>query len=291
MNPTHLALAALLILVWGFNFVIIRLGLDGLPPIFLAFARFFLTCIPAVFFIKRPRVPLLKVFYYGLTIFALQFAFFFLGMDRGVPPGLAAILMQTHVFFSFLLAILFFKERIGTPHIAGAIVSFSGIGLAAFHLGGEMTASGFILVILAAASWGAGSAISKTLKGVNMASLVVWGSAAACPVLGLLSLFIEGPSRISESLTHISWITAGAVCYLTYLSTFFGYGLWSWLLDRHPLSTVAPFTLLTPIVAMLSSWAVLGEPLEGWKMIAAILVIGGLCIHLFLPRKVPKDVV
>ncbi len=292
MKLSHLGLILLLVLVWGFNFVVIKLGLDGMPPLFLAFARFFLTSIPAIFFFERPKVPFRRVVIYGLVLFAFQFALFFIGMSLGVPPGLASILMQVHGFFSLLLGILIFHEKIKLWQIIGAIISFTGITYAGFNIEGPTSLLGFFLIIAAAAAWGIGSAISKTLGKVNMVSLVVWGSMVAWPPLLLLSLLTEGPLQILHSLENLTWISISSVIYLAYLSTLFGYGLWSWLIHHQPLSTVAPFTLLVPVIAMLSSALVLGEALQPWKIGASLLVIGGLCINFlgsrFLTKKPKK---
>jgi O-acetylserine/cysteine efflux transporter len=279
MSLKYRVLIFFLILVWGFNFVVIKVGLEGMPPVFLAFARFFLTSIPAIFFFKKPKVPFQRVVLYGLVIFALQFAVFFIGMGLGVPPGLSAVLMQVHVFFSLLLAALMFHEKIKPWQIAGAVISFSGIVYVGLHVGGSISMLGFFLVLLAAACWGTGSAISKTLGKVNMVSLVVWGSMVAWPPLLLLSLVMEGPAQILTGLKQLTWTSTGAVLYLSYMSTLFGYGLWSWLLHHLPLSTVAPFTLLVPVVAMVSSALVMGEPIQSWKIEGSLIVIAGLCIN------------
>ncbi len=291
MSLRDLSLILLLVLVWGYNFVVIKVGLDGVPPIFLVFSRFFLTAIPFVFFCKRPKAPFARVVLYALVIFALQFTLFFIGMNFGVPPGLASLLMQVHAFFSLLLAHFIFHEKIKPWQIVGATISFLGIAYAGLHFDGNISLVGFFLIIAAAATWGTGSAISKTLGKVNMFSLVVWGSMIAWPPLLLLSLLVEGPAEILSSLQNLTWISFGSILYLAYLSTLFGYGLWSWLLHKQPLSKVVPFTLLVPVIAMFSSALFLGEPIQTWKIIAALLVIGGLCINFLGPRlfhKKPK---
>ena len=291
MNLTHFSLISLLILVWGFNFVVIQAGLAGVPPLFLVFARFFLTCFPAIFFCKRPKAPFLRVVLYSLVIFVLQFSCFFMGMYWGVPPGLASILMQTHILFSLLLAVVIFQERLVPLQIVGALISFGGIVYAGMHIEGNISLPGFLLIIAAAAFWGTGSAISKTLGKINMVSLVIWGSLIAWPPLLLLSLLVEGPDQILNSLEHLSWTSAGAIVYLSYLSTVFGYVLWSWLIHHLPLSTVAPFTLLIPIVAMMSSVLMTGETIHPWKIEALLFVIGGLFINFmgsrFIRRATP----
>lgn len=284
MQISHLLLALLVILVWGFNFVAIKVGLIGLPPLLLCCARFFLTSIPAIFFIKKPNASWKMIISYGLIMFALQFALLFMGMYAGVTPGLASLLLQVHVFFSTFLALLFFQEKLHGWQVGGALLSFTGIGLIGFHLGGTITPIGFILVIAAAASWGAGNIISKKIGKVNMVSLVIWGSLIAWPPLLLLSLLVEGPSAITQSLTHLNWSSGGSVLYITYLSTLFGFGVWSWLLHHYPVSTVAPFTLAVPVLAMVSSMLVLGEPLQPWKIYSGAMILGGLCINLLGPR-------
>lgn len=280
MHPIHLVFALLVVLVWGFNFVVIQVGLQELPPLVLGFARFFLTSIPAVFFVKFPSTSIQKVVLYGLTMFAIQFALLFVGMFEGVPPGLAALLVQTQVFFSILLAILFLNAHVNLWQGLGALIAFSGIAFLAMHTGNNLTFAGLILVIASAASWAVGNLISKKIGKVNMLSLVIWGSLIAWPPLLIASWLFYGFDCILFSLSHLTWLSMGSVLYIAYLSTLFGYGMWSLLLHHYNLPTVSPFSLLVPIIAIGSSVLVLGEPLQTWKIIAAVLVITGLCINL-----------
>jgi len=284
MHLSHLALALLVVLVWGFNFVVIKVGLEGVPPLLLCFARFFLTSIPAIFFVKFPSASVKMIILYGLIMFALQFALLFMGMYAGVAPGIASLLLQVHVFFTGLLAVLFLDEKLNRWQGIGALLSFSGIGLIGMNITGHVTATGFFLVVGAAMSWSVGNLLSKKIGKVNMIALVVWGSLIAWPPLLAISCFLEGPDRLISTLAHISWTSIGSILYITYLSTLFGFGIWSWLLHQYRLPTIAPFTMLVPIVALLSSALVLGEPLESWKVVAAILVIAGVCTNLLGPR-------
>lgn len=284
MSPSHLLLTLLVILVWGFNFVMVKVGLQELPPLFLCAIRFILTSIPAIFFIKFPSTSLKMVSLYGLTMFALQFALLFIGMYAGMTPGLTSLLLQAQVFFSALLGVFFLNERLSHWQVIGGLLSFCGIALIGMKVGGTVTPLGFLFVILAAVFWSVGSLFSKKIGRVNMVSLVMWSSFIAWPPLLALSLIIEGPDLILSGLQNISWQAAGAVLYITYLSTLFGYGSWSWLLSHYSLSYMAPFTLLVPIVAISSSVLVLGEPLQAWKLFAGSLVIAGLCVNLLGPR-------
>ena len=71
-------LAALLVIsLWGINFVIIKVGLNDFPPLLLGALRFAAVAFPAIFFIKRPQIPLKLLLTYGLAISFGQFAFLF----------------------------------------------------------------------------------------------------------------------------------------------------------------------------------------------------------------------
>jgi O-acetylserine/cysteine efflux transporter len=280
MNRKDIGLATLVVAIWGFNFVVIKVGLKEIPPLLLCALRFFLAAFPAVFFIKRPAVPFRSVMAFGLVMFVFQFALLFSGMYAGTTAGMASLVLQVHVFFTVALAVVFLAEQPSVWQIIGALTAFSGIGLVAAHTGGEISALGLILIGAAAASWGIGNLIAKKLGKVDMLALVVWGSLVAWPPLLLLSYLLEQGSWSLEGMAHLSWPTIGAVGYIVYLSTLLGFAVWSWLLSHYPAATVAPFTLLVPVFGFTSSALALGEPLYPWKLAAAILIIAGLCINL-----------
>jgi len=257
----------------------------------LCCVRFFLTSLPAVFFVKFPATSFRKVAFYGLTTFALQFTLLFMGMHAGVSAGLTSLLLQTQVFFTILLAVLFLNERINFWQIVGALISFSGIALIGMNLSGTMTLAGLLLILCAAFCWGSGTVIAKSAGRVNMASLVIWGGFIAWPPLLLISCFLEGPQSVFQTLLNLSWLSIGSSIYIAYFSTILAFGAWNWLVSRYPLPLLTPFTFLVPFVGMLSSALVLGEPLESWKLYAGILIIGGLSVNLFGSRKLQKAVV
>lgn len=284
MTLLHFFLALLAIMIWGFNFVTIKLGLDGVSPLLFGFARFFLTSIPAVFFVKRPSIPFKMVLSYGLVMFALQFSLLFMGIKAGVTPGTASLLLQLQVLFAVLLAAVFLREKLHPWQISGILVSFTGIALVALHADGNMSWLGFSLVIGAAVSWSVGNVITKRMGQIDMFSLVVWGSLIAWPPLLALALITEGKDQVMSTFQNLNWLSGGSILYIAYLATLLAFTIWNKLLRLYPLGTIAPFTILAPIVGILSSVLVLDEPLQSWKIWAGILVTLGLCINLFGPK-------
>jgi len=151
-----------------------------------------------------------------------------------------------------------------------------------------MTLSGFLLVIAGAAAMGFGTLINKKLGRVNMLALVAWGSFISFIPLLVLSLYLEGPAQISYAIQHCSWLAVISLLYIVYMSTWVGYGLWGWLLSRHTVIKVVPFTMLTPVFALLGRAIYLDEKFEPWKMTVAGLVISGLLFNFLLPLLKPR---
>lgn len=284
MPIRDLLLVLLVVFVWGINFIFVKLALEELSPLLLCAMRFFLASIPAIFFVKPPNVPFKLVAAYGLFMFALQFAFVFMGMHVGMTPGMASLLIQVQVFFSMFFAMLLFGEQPQLTQIFGALVSFAGIGIVALHFDQNVSFWGSICILVAAACWGVGNLLSKKMNSTNLIGVIVWGSFIICLPMFAASLVFEGSERFVYAYHHITWQGLGSLLYIVYLSTWLGYGLWSWLLNRYPINVLVPFTLLVPVVGMLSSVILLGEPFQLWKLLACILVISGLCINIVRAR-------
>lgn len=284
MPISHLFLALLVAIIWGVNFLFVKLGLEEMSPLLLCALRFILASVPAIFFIKPPAMPFRMVALYGLVMFALQFSFLFIGMHTGMTPGMASLIMQVQVFFSMFFAALLLGEQPSIWQIAGALVSFMGIGLVAMHFDKNISLLSFIFILAAAATWGIGNLITKKTNSVNMIALVIWGSFIASIPMSILTLVFEGPGSIIHSCHHLTWLGATSLLYIVYASTWIGYGIWNWLLSRYPVGMIVPFTLLVPVVGILSSVLILGEPFQPWKLVAGLLVISGLCINLLSTR-------
>ncbi|HEL8636852.1 TPA: EamA family transporter, partial [Legionella pneumophila] len=281
---SHLLLALLVVFVWGINFIFVKLSLEEFSPLLLCAVRFLLASVPAVFFIKPPAVPFKIIAGYGLIMFALQFALLFIGLRVGMTPGVASLLMQVQVFFSMFFAIIFLGEQPQVGQIIGALIAFIGIGVVALHFDHNVSLMGFLCILAAAASWGIGNLITKKIHSVNLIAVIVWSSFVACLPMFILSLVFEGPESFVTAYEHMTWKGILSVLYIVYISTWVGYGVWNWLISRYPVGMVVPFTLLVPVVGILSSVFILGEPFYLWKLVAGLLVISGLCINLLTTR-------
>ena len=280
----HLLLAIAVMAVWGTNFVVIKLALTHLPPLWLATLRFACAFLPAAFFLKRPAVPVSNLAAYGILIGAGQFGLLFLAMKCSITPGLASLVVQIQVFFTIALSMRLTGERVRGFQWAALGLATSGLAVILTHSDGSATPLGLILVVMAAFCWSSGNMVSRTAGKVDMLAYVVWASIFAVPPLLILALLFEGAPAFMAGVHAATATTWAAVVWQAVGNTMFGYGIWGWLLARHPAATVAPMALLVPIFGMGASALFLGEPLQSWKLLAAALVMGGLALSLLWPR-------
>lgn len=280
----HLLLGLAVVAVWGTNFVVIKFALAALPPLALAALRFALAWLPAALFIRRPDVPWRHLAAYGVLIGAGQFGLLFIAMRADISPGLASLVVQVQVFFTIGLAMALAGERLQRVQGLALLIALAGLGVIVAHTDATTTVRGLVLVLLAAACWAGGNIVARRSPGANMLGYMVWSSAFAVPPLLALSWWLEGPDAVLAGLARADLATWVAVAWQSLGNTLFGYAAWAWLLARHPAAAVTPMALLVPVFGLGASALALGEPLPGWKLGAAALVIGALALNVFGPR-------
>ena len=284
MPRRHIALAVAVAVIWGVNFVVIHVGLDSFPPLLFAALRFGLVAL-ALPFVPRPGVPARYVVAVGVFLSAGQFGLLFVGIDRGMPAGLASLVLQLQAAFTIGLAVLLLGERPRPAQLAGSVLALVGIGVIAGGRASVVPLGALALTIGGAACWGLGNVATRKARSPHPVGLLVWSS--LIPPLPLLAL-----SLMTERGEPVVIDPAGvlALLYVVGLSTFVGFGAWAWLLGRHPASTVAPFTLLVPVVGIGAAWLALGETPSAAELGGAAVVLTGLAltVGLSLPRRRPR---
>ena len=277
-------LALVVIAVWGLNFVVIKIGLQGVPPLLLGALRFLLVLFPAIFFIPRPRLPWRWLLAYGMTISLGQFAFLFYAMAAGMPAGLASLVLQAQAFFTLLFAVPLLGERVRAGQLLGLLVAAAGLTLIGLRSGPGMTLAGFALTLCAASMWALGNIVTRRIGKVDILGLVVWGALVPPLPFLALSLWLEGPATLERAVLGLDLQSLLAIVYLAFAATMLGYGLWGRLLSRYPASQVAPFSLLVPVVGLSASALLLGERLDIQQGAGVGLVLAGLLVNLYGAR-------
>jgi O-acetylserine/cysteine efflux transporter len=283
MPPRDIALALGVVLIWGLNFVAIKWGVAEIPPFLLTALRYIGCALPAVFFIKRPQVGWPILIAYGVSVGVLQFSLLFSAIQWGMPAGLASLVMQMQVFFTMALAMLFLGERPRGVQLAGAAIALLGLlAIGSERIGGAVLVP-LVMTLGAAFFWGFSNIVTKRAGKVDMLAFVVWGALVPpLPMLGL-SFVLEGPQAMA-GLAQASPAAMGSVLFIAYGSTLIGYGIWAILLGRYPASTVAPFSLLVPIVGFAAAALLLGESITMLEIAGSVLIFLGLLLNVLGPR-------
>lgn len=280
-------LALLVVVVWGLNFVVIKVGLYGMPPLLLAGLRFLFVAFPALFFIPRPRVPLSLLLGYALTISFGQFAFLFCAINFGMPAGLASLVLQAQAFFTIILGAFAFGERLQRKQRVGISLAIFGVlVLIETSMNGQhVKLLGFMLTLGAALCWACGNIFNKKImhheSKPGVMSLVVWSALIPIVPFMLSSWIFEGPQQMAQSLIHINLTTALSLAYLSFIASIVGYGIWGSLLGRYETWRVAPLSLLVPVVGLASAALLLDETLSAMQFVGALLIMAGLLINVF----------
>ena len=287
MSVSHVLQALLVVLIWGVNFVVIRWGLNEVPPFLLAAARFSLVVFPAIFFIKKPNLPWRWLIAYGLFNSFGQFAFLFWAMKVGMPAGLASVVHQAQVFFTLIFSVLILQQRTQVTQWLGLMIAVLGLALIAYGknvgsaAGMQMTTVGLLLNLLGAASWAMGNVVVSAMRRAGIQpepfGLVIWSS--LIPILPFLLISGLFERHVYPDWQAISWHSMVSALYLAWAATLLGYGLWSRLLSQYEPNRVAPFTLLVPVVGLLTAWLVLGERLNFWQLWGSACLLIGLVVN------------
>ena len=281
MRPREILLALFVVVAWGVNFVIIEVGLGAMPPLLLAALRFAVAALPAIF-IPRPAVPWPRFIFIGLVLFTGQFGLLFLSMKVGMPAGLASVVIQSQAFLTGPIAALVLGEKISPRQMGGTAIAFLGLAaIATTAGGGGVTLIGLLLSLGAALCWAVGNVALRGAGKVDMFAMVTWLSIVPPLPLLALSYLFEGPQAIEAAFLHMGWIGVGAVAYIAIVSTNIGYGIWAYLLKLYPAAQVAPFSLLVPIVGIISAALLLGEQFGPVRLAGMVLVFAGLIVAVF----------
>ncbi len=284
LKPAHALLALLVTAIWGFNFVVIKVGVAQVPPLLLTGLRFLFAAVPAVFFVSRPSVGWRWIVGYGMFIGVLQFGLLFVSIRLGMTAALASVVMQLQVFFTIGFAAFLLGERSKPVQILGALIAFSGMGVIAASRWSGPELMPFLLCLLAALSWGIANLIVKMSGEKNALSMIVWASLAAPLPLFIMSFLFEDHAAIVDALIRPSLLTLASVAFLAWPATILGFGVWSFLLSRYAANLVSPFALLVPVFGISSGVLFLGEPFDSAAMIGSVLVLAGLVLTILGPR-------
>ncbi|WP_332877951.1 EamA family transporter [Massilia sp. S19_KUP03_FR1] len=285
-------LAALaVVLIWGTNFVAMKIGLRELTPFQMGAGRYLFALLPLVLFIRPPKLAWHWVLLYGLCQGVGQFGLLFLSLRAGMSAALASVLLQTQVFFTALLGVALLREHVSRALRTGMLLA--AVGLACFGINyvrsgaGDVSVAGLLLCLGGAALWAASNIVVRLARqaapAFDVLGFMVWSSLVPIIPFCLLSLCFD-PAASRAHLATLSWHTWAALAYLGWLATILGYALWTALLKRHPANRIAPFSLGVPVVGISAGMLLLGDRITAWQWAGIGFIVFSLAVVVFGQR-------
>lgn len=275
LSPLHMVAILGLMLLWGINFAIAKIGLEQLPPMLFMATRFALVALLLLPFAKRPTGQWRAILGIAFTLGLLHFSFMFHGL-KTVDAGTASIAIQLQVPFASLLAAIVFKDKLGWRRGLGMMIAFMGVAVIAGEprLEGQYVALGF--VIAASFIWSISNVQIKLLGPIDGLSLNAWVAAFATPMLIAASLATEDGQW--QALRDADFWAYFAIVYQSVVVVAIGYGYWYWLMRRYQINQIMPATLLVPPFGVLSGVILLGESLTLSLVAGGLMTIVGVGI-------------
>jgi O-acetylserine/cysteine efflux transporter len=272
VKPADLAIALAVMLMWGLNFVMAKIGLEHWPPIFFVMLRFALVAAFLLPFVRLPRAQLPRLLALSVVLGTLHFPLMFTAMSH-LDAGTAAVVVQLQVPFAALLGHFIYKDRLGWRSIVGMALAFGGVLLITGEprLSGQLFAVG--LVVVGAFMFAIANIQMKGLGDLDGNSINAWTALFATPQLLAISLLLE--SGQLAALMTVTWEAMAALLYQVVIMVIISYALWYRLLRTYAVGQVMPLTLLLPILGVLSGVLLLGEPMSWQKAAGGLLTVLG----------------
>jgi O-acetylserine/cysteine efflux transporter len=280
VNLRDSALAALITTIWGVNFVVIDWGMKGVPPLVFAALRFIVVLLPAVLFVPKPNAPWRTIVGVGTFMSLGQFGLLYTSISRGMPPGIAALVLQAQVILTVVIAAVVLRERPTTRQVAGVLVGTAGLVVVGVGRGGRFTLGALFLCLLAGLSWAIGNVISRRSGVRGGLSLTVW-SAVVVPVpLLALAMLLDGPDVFRVAAAAMTWKAIASTLYTACLASLLGYAVFNGLLSRYPSAAVVPWALWGVVVAMATAWLLLDQRPNGAETAGGLMLLAGVLVAL-----------
>jgi O-acetylserine/cysteine efflux transporter len=276
MSLIQIVCAVMVPLLWGYQFVVIKVGIVEFPPLFFLGLRFLAMALLLVPFVKKPaRQELSPVAAISVFLGGLNFGLFYVGLGLG-SGSISAVAYQLATPFTILLAWPLLAERPSLVTSSGVLLAFLGVVVLAAGPGLSANAIPILLVVGAALAFAVANVLTKRHGPFDPLMLTGWSSLFTVPQVMLMSFVLEDGQLTSlVTADERGWL---ALAYTVFIGGIVGFSLWFWLIARCTMGRVAPFGLLLPVFALISSVLFLDEHITPTLIVGALLAISGVAI-------------
>ena len=277
LRGRDLALVLLICLFWATNFLTSAYALREVPPfLFTAMRMGLLAALLMAFMRVPPRAQWRRLFAVAMLNGVLHFGTSFLALKLAGNLSSPAIVTQVYVPMAVLMAWWVLGERFGWRTGVGVAISFAGVLVLGFDPMVLAQPAALFVMMGSSLMVAIGTVLMRGLKDVRMVDQQGWTAVLSLlPLLAISALFEQGSFTALREATWIGW---GAAAYAAVFSSLLGHGVFYWLVQRHPVATVTPYLLLTPVLAVLLGILFWGDRPGPALWIGGAMVLGGVLV-------------
>ena len=284
------ALYALLCVIWGSTWLVIKVGYGGLGPFNVAAVRFFLAGA-----LLAPLVPLLGarwpagraewslVLFIGVVLFAADYGLIYWA-EQSLESGLTAILFATLPLITIGVAhVALPGDRITPRKLAGTLLAFLGvIGLFADHLRLDVTKTGPMLAVIASAICAAFASVASKRYGTALHPAALNAPAMLVGAVALAAASLIAGDGFRLPADGATW---GAVAYLAIAGSVVTFLIYFSLLKTWSVTSLSFISVFTPAIALFLGFVFLDERPTLWTAAGAALILAGVALALSRARE------
>jgi len=284
IEPRDLALLLGINLIWGVNLVVSKIGLAQIPSILFTLLRFLILAVVLLPWLRVQRGQMSALAVAAIFTGALQFALYFWGLGISTNVAAVAIASQLSVPIATLLSVALLGELVHWRRWSGIGLCFAGILVMGFDPRVAAQWQSLCLVIGGAFVGCVGLIAIKKLHGFRPLELQAWIAWLSLPVLLVLSIEFERPDV--SALAHVSWGAWAALAFTALAASLVAHTGYFYLVQRYPVTSVAPVTALSPVFSVLLSVMFLGETLSLRLIVGGVITLAGVVIITLRERRI-----
>ena len=289
----HLVFEALCV-IWGSTWLGIKIGLEFVPPFLFAGVRFaaatfVLLLLARLLHAKMPRErgTWFLMGFLGIFQLTIPYALVYWG-EQYISSGLAAVISATLTFFVVVFAHFLVDEKLTHIRAVGIVASFAGLiaifwgDISSRNIAAHASLLGGIAIVVSTASNAMATVVAKKYATKVAPSFNVLVQCAICSICLLaVSLFVEAGAEVT-----FNFIAVGTILYLAVFGSAFAFVGYYWLLTQTTATNTSILNFVTPILAVLLGWLVLGEVPDQNMWVGTVLILTGVYLALRSPGRI-----
>jgi O-acetylserine/cysteine efflux transporter len=287
-----LVLILVICIVWAGNFIAGSFGMQHFSPFLFMILRFGALLLILLPFLRWPPPgQWARLIAVCLLIGGLHFTLMFWALSRAQDVSTVAIVQQTYIPMAVILAMFLMKEKVGWKTMTATFLAFLGVLVIGFDPLVLKQTDVLAICLVSAMFQALGSIYQRGIRGIGVLNFQAWTAVIALPLLLAATALTEQGQL--ETLETAQWKDWAAVVYSAVMASMVGHGLFFYLVQRHPVTSVMPYLQLTPVFAVLFGVLIWGDR-PGPRLLfgGAIVILGILLITLragFKSKSAPAD--